>query len=266
MEEAQKAIGVFVSGLGGLTVLRSLIERLPRESTVYLGDTARVPYGTKSAAVVTRYSLNNGRFLARSGIKALVVACNTASSVALDAMRSELPIPVVGVIEPGAVTAARATRIGRVGVIGTHGTIASGAYQAAIAKVRPDAVVVTRSCPLFVPLVEEGWTEGPVVEAVARTYLGDLSGSGIDSLVLGCTHYPLLRATIERILGPEVTVTDSAHATAEVVAQLLDERHLQRRDGPPTRAYFVTDSPDRFAEVGARFLGQPIPSAELVDL
>jgi glutamate racemase len=266
MDESRKAIGVFDSGIGGLTVLKALIERLPRESTVYLGDTARVPYGTKSAAVITRYSLNNARFLARSGIKALVVACNTASSVALEALAAELPIPVVGVIEPGAASVASVTRTGRVGVIGTYGTIASGAYQAAILRARPATTVITRACPLFVPLAEEGWIDGPVVEGVAKTYLGDLANSGIDALVLGCTHYPLLRAPIAAVLGPAVTLIDSAHATAESVARLFAERGLESRDGHPTRRFFVTDSPERFAELGPRFLGQPIAATDQVDL
>ncbi len=266
MDENRKAIGVFDSGIGGLTVLRALMERLPRESTVYLGDTARVPYGTKSREVVTRYSLNNAHFLARAEIKALVVACNTASSVALEALAAELPVPVVGVIQPGAETAAKATRSGKIGVIGTHGTIGSGAYQAAIERLRPRATVLTRACPLFVPLAEEGWTDGAVVEAVARTYLDELGRSGIDALVLGCTHYPLLRGAIASVMGPGVALVDSASATADAVARLLEEKKLAVPDGSPTHRFFVTDSPERFVEVGARFLGRSIPEAELVDL
>lgn len=266
MDPQSPAIGVFDSGVGGLTVLRALMERLPAEPTVYLGDTARVPYGTKSPGVVTRYAIANARFLERAGIKLLVVACNTASSVALEPLRGAMKIPVVGVIEPGARAAARATRSGRVGVIGTHGTIRSGAYQAAIERFRPGATVLTRACPLFVPLAEEGWTSGAVVEAVARTYLSDLASAGVDALVLGCTHYPLLREALGAVMGPAVTLVDSAQATAEAVEALLSERGLRADSDRPERRYFVTDGAERFAEVGARFLGRPIESASVIDL
>lgn len=260
-------IGVFDSGVGGLTVLKALVERLPHESTVYLGDTARVPYGTKSPDVVTRYSLKNAELLLEHDIKLLVVACNTASSVALPELARALPVPVLGVIEPGARAAARATRSGRVGVIGTQGTIASGAYQRALLQARPDITAFTRACPLFVPLAEEGWTQGEVPELVAREYLAPLGAQGIDTLVLGCTHYPLLAEVIGRAVGPEVVLVDSAHATAERVEALLRERELLKEAaGAPARTYLVTDVPARFVEVGSRFLGQALEGAEQVDL
>jgi glutamate racemase len=262
-------IGVFDSGVGGLTVLKALMSHLPHESTLYLGDTARVPYGTKSGEVVTRYSLKNAGFLLERGIKLLVVACNTASAVALPALSAALPVPVVGVIAPGARAALRRTRGGGVGVIGTPGTIRSGAYQRELeAAAGAEGVKVkARACPLFVPLAEEGWMSGDVPRLVAREYLADFARSGVDTLVLGCTHYPLLKDVIAEAVGPQVSLVDSAEATAEVVASLLEEQQLLAPGGgQPTHHYFVTDVPERFVEVGARFLGRPIHAAEQVDL
>lgn len=266
--DKHSAIGVFDSGVGGLTVLKALMERLPNESTVYLGDTARVPYGTKSGEVVTRYSLANANALLEYGVKLLVVACNTASAVALPALRERLPIPVLGVIIPGAQAAERATRSGKIAVIGTPGTILSGAYQHAIAAERPDLEVRTKSCPLFVPLAEEGWTDGEVPRLVAREYLtGALLAGGVDTLVLGCTHYPLLASIIREVVGPDVTLVDSAKATAERVAEVLGERDLLEFERAAVeRQFLVTDTPDRFLEVGSRFLGQQISGARQIDL
>jgi glutamate racemase len=256
---------VFDSGIGGLTVLRALIERLPQESTVYLGDTARVPYGTKSAEVVTRYSVKNAQALMEYGIKLLVVACNTASSVALPALRAQLPIPVLGVIEPGARAAAAASKTGRIAVIGTPGTIASGAYQRALSVERPGLTVTARSCPLFVPLAEEGWVDGDVPRLAAEKYLADLSG--VDTLVLGCTHYPTLAGVIANVVGPSVTLVDSAKATAQRAAELLAERDLVKTGlGAVERHFLVTDTPERFVEVGARFLGRSLSGAKQIDL
>ncbi|WP_224366834.1 glutamate racemase [Hyalangium versicolor] len=260
-------IGVFDSGVGGLTVLKALMTRLPHESTLYLGDTARVPYGTKSGEVVTRYSLKNAQFLLERGIKLLVVACNTASAVALPALSSALPVPVLGVIAPGARAALQRTKGGGVGVIGTPGTIKSGAYQRELQAAEPHVRVKARACPLFVPLAEEGWTVGEVPHLVAREYLADFAREGVDTLVLGCTHYPLLKGVIAEVVGPSMALVDSAEATAEAVAELLTQRELLAPEGSPTtHGYYVTDVPERFVEVGARFLGRPIPSAEQVDL
>jgi glutamate racemase len=261
----EAAIGVFDSGVGGLTVLSAIHRRLPGESTVYLGDTARVPYGTKSPEVVIRYSRNNARFLTAQHLKLLVVACNTATAHALPTLQAELPIPVIGVVEPGARAAARLAVNRRIGVIGTAGTIASGAYQRALAAHLPDAEVVARPCPLFVPLAEEGWTSGDVPRAVAERYLGDLRGS-LDVLVLGCTHYPLLKAEIAAVLGPEVHLVDSAEATAEAVAEALESGLVPRATTAPTRRTFVTDVPARFPEIAARFLGQVPEHVEQVDV
>lgn len=261
----EAAIGVFDSGVGGLTVLSAIHRRLPGESTVYLGDTARVPYGTKSPEVVIRYSRNNARFLTAQHLKLLVVACNTATAHALPTLQAELPIPVIGVVEPGARAAARLAVNRRIGVIGTAGTIASGAYQRALAAHLPDAEVVARPCPLFVPLAEEGWTSGDVPRAVAERYLGDLRGS-LDVLVLGCTHYPLLKAEIAAVLGPEVHLVDSAEATAEAVVEALESGLVPRATTAPTRRTFVTDVPARFPEIAARFLGQVPEHVEQVDV
>jgi len=267
MSSSQR-IGVFDSGVGGLTVVKALLARLPSESLVYLGDTARVPYGTKSAEVVTRYSLLNANFLLQHDLKALVVACNTASAACLPALQAALPVPVVGVIEPGARAAVAATRSRRVGVIGTPGTLRSEAYQRALLAADPAIQVVARACPLFVPLAEEGWTDGDdeVVVAVARRYLGELGRGELDTLVLGCTHYPLLKDAIAQVMGPQVVLVDSAEATANAVAQLLSERDLLRTAEPVPPRFFVTDLPERFAAVGARFLGRSVEHAEQVDL
>ncbi|MCI0574204.1 MAG: glutamate racemase [Myxococcaceae bacterium] len=265
--DSHRPIGVFDSGVGGLTVLKALTRRLPAESTVYLGDTARVPYGTKSGAVVTRYSLKNAEFLRTEGVKLLVVACNTASAVALPALRAHLDIPVVGVIEPGAEAAVRASRGGVVGVIGTPGTIRSGAYQQALEGLRPGGRVLARACPLFVPLAEEGWLGGDVPRLVAREYLAPFRGGEVDTLVLGCTHYPLLSEVIAEEAGSGIRLVDSAEATADAVAQLLEAQGMLAPVSAELRhAFFVTDVPERFAEVGARFLGRPIERAEQIDI
>ncbi len=259
---AVSRIGIFDSGVGGLTVQRAILEALPSADTVYLGDTARVPYGTKSAETVTQYSLRNARFLARHGIELLVVACNTASAVALPALRAELAVPVIGVVEPGARVAARASRAGRIGVIGTQGTVASGAYQAAIRRAREGAEVIARACPLFVPLAEEGWTdpEDEVVRGVVRRYLAPLAEARVDTLVLGCTHYPLLETAIGREL-PGVSLVDSARAVAAEIRERLSDG-----EGSGAHRFFVTDAPERFLAVAGRFLGRPVESAEHVDV
>jgi glutamate racemase len=260
-------IGIFDSGVGGLTVQRAVLDALPAADTVYLGDTARVPYGTKSAEVVTRYSLRNAAFLTAQDVKLLVVACNTASSVALPALRSSLGIPVVGVIEPGARAAARVSPSGNVGVVGTPGTIGSGAYQRALAAERPGMRIQVQACPLFVPLAEEGWVQGDVPRLVARAYLAPMRQAGIDTLVLGCTHYPLLRGVIAEELGPGVILVDSAEATADEVDALLDRGVAGRAaGGAGGLRVFVTDTPDRIPELGVRFLGERVERAEHVDI
>ncbi len=264
-----RPLGVFDSGVGGLTVLAAVMRELPGESTAYLGDTARVPYGTKSAAVVTRYALNNAEFLVRRGIKLLVVACNTASAVALPELCEKLQVPVIGVIEPGARRAIERSRAGVVGVIGTEGTVASGAYVQALAALDPEVVVHQRACPLFVPLAEEGWGEHPVARQVASEYLREwVRQAGLDALILGCTHYPLLVPAIRDAVGERVELVDSASAVAAEVARLLPRAGVGRAGTgkDPVHECFVTDVPERFVRVGERFLGRPLLSARQVDL
>jgi len=271
----ERAIGVFDSGVGGLTVLRALVEALPQEQFLYLGDTARLPYGTKSAETVVRYALRAADELVERGIKCLVVACNTASAAALGAMRQRFEdIPVIGVIEPGARAAVAASRTGRIAVIATEGTVRGGAYTQAIARLRPDAVVTAMACQLFVALAEEGWTEGPVAERAAERYLAALrgaAGAGPDTLVLGCTHFPLLQGVIERALGGQVRIVDSAATTAQATRALLAQQDLLRTSSlqaAPQLRYLATDGAERFAQVGSRFMGRAIAAdeVELVDL
>jgi len=267
--EGARPIGVFDSGVGGLTVLRALRRALPGEDFIYLGDTARLPYGTKSAATVARYSLQCAAALTARDIRCLVVACNTASASALTALRLEYPtLPVIGVIEPGAEAAVAASARQHIAVIGTEGTIAGGAYQEAIQRRNPQARVKALACPLFVALAEEGWTDGPVAEAIARRYLAplfELSASP-DTLVLGCTHFPALSAAIRAVLPPSVLIVDSAATTAAAVLRQLEG---QRRGGEVGRIrWLATDGAARFARVGAKFFGEPLDPAavEIIDL
>jgi glutamate racemase len=268
-------VGVFDSGVGGLTVLRALVHALPDEDFVYLGDTARLPYGTKSPESIRRYALQAAGLLHTRGVKCLVVACNTASAVALDALAAEFdPIPVLGVVEPGAAAACAATRSGRIAVVATESTVRGGAYQAAIRRRRPDAVVEARACPLFVALAEEGWTEGPVVEAVIHRYLDGVFVDGShphpDTLVLGCTHFPVLAPSIRHVLGDGVAIVDSAATTAAALVGVLGQAGLRRAAGRAagTVVLLATDSAERFARVGGTFLGRPLQPAdvEVVDL
>ncbi len=258
-------IGIFDSGVGGLTVLQRLLEAVPREHLLYLGDTARHPYGTKSASVVTRYSLENTEFLVEKGVKMVVVACNTASSVALQAVRERFEVPIIGVIEPGARAAVAATRNRKIGVIGTEGTIASGSYTRALHALDAGLEIYTRACPLFVPLAEEGWVENEVARQAAALYLASLRQSRIDTLLLACTHYPLLARTIADYLGPEVQLIDSATETAREVAATLQARGIARTDGAGSASFFVTDIPDRFVRIGGRFLGAAVESAVRIE-
>jgi glutamate racemase len=267
-------VGVFDSGVGGLTVLRALARALPAEEFVYLGDTARLPYGTKSPESIRRYARQAAALLAARGVKCLVVACNTASAVALEDLAREFaPLPVLGVVEPGARAACAATRSGSIAVVATESTVRGGAYEAAIHRCRPDAVVTARACPLFVALAEEGWTDGPVVEAVVHRYLDGLFGPADarrpDTLVLGCTHFPVLAPAIGRVLGGAVTIVDSAETTARVLVEVLGQADL-RRPGPGQGRLqlLATDSAERFARVGGTFLGRPLEpgDVEIVDL
>lgn len=263
---SERAIGVFDSGVGGLTVLKELLRLLPGEQLIYLGDTARVPYGTKSPRTVLRYAMEASAFLVEQGVKMLVVACNTASSVALPALEERFSLPVIGVIEPGASRALQLTGNRRIGVIGTEGTVKSGAYVRAIHALDPGIEVFAAPCPLFVPLAEEGWANHPVARLAAAEYLAPLQQHGIDTLVLGCTHYPLLKATLNQVLGDVVELVDSAEETARVVAALLEAKQLSRRGQPGVPRFYVTDVPARFERVGGAFLGADLHGVEQVEL
>ncbi len=264
----KQAIGIFDSGIGGLTVQREIKSLLPYEDTIYLGDTARVPYGTKSQETVNRYSMEDAGFLMKRGVKLLVVACNTASAYALGNLRDRLTVPVVGVIEPGARKAVQVTTRKRVGVIGTEGTIKSMAYVNTIKSMDPEVSVHTQACPLFVPLAEEGWTDNEVAFLSAVTYLHNLKREAVDTVVLGCTHYPLLKGTLRKVMGEDVNLIDSAEETALEVGRVLMERGLKRteRHGPAEHLFYVTDSPDRFTMVGRRFLGDELGEVAQVSL
>jgi len=260
---SEQAIGIFDSGVGGLTVLHEVARLLPDEKLVYLGDTARVPYGTKSPETVRRYALEAAGFLAGLGVKMLVVACNTASAVALDVLKEQYDIPVIGVIEPGARRAAALTRSGRVGVVGTEGTVKSDAYARAIRAINPAIDVISAACPLFVPLAEEGWANHEIARLAAEEYLGPIR-TGIDTLVLGCTHYPLLKETLHKVLGDGVELVDSAEETAKLVERLLNGG--RRRQPSGEIRFFVTDVPTRFERVGSAFLGRHLGEVQQVSL
>jgi len=260
-------IGIFDSGIGGLTVARAIYGRLPGESTLYFGDTARVPYGPKSPDTVRRYSREILHWLLGQGVKLVVVACNTSTAHALGILQAESPVPVIGVIEPGARAAVANTRGGAVGVIGTAGTVASEAYPKAIHALAPALRVEQVPCPLFVPLVEEGWFDHPAAELIAKEYLEPLRRTGIDVLVLGCTHYPLLKPLLGRVMGPAVRLIDSAEETARAVEQTLQSHALAAPLGKVvSHRYVVSDDEPRFRQVAARFLGGKLGPAEVVAL
>lgn len=265
-------LGVFDSGLGGLTVVRALARLLPHEDIVYLGDTARVPYGTKGADTIRRYSMGCAKHLLRDDVKAIVVACNTASAVAPELLRAAFDVPVFSVIDPGAQAAVEASVTGRIGVLATQGTVASGAYPRAVSTVSTRAETFAFAAPLLVPLAEEGWLEGDVPRLAVRRYLEPLRIHDVDVLVLGCTHYPLLLSVFEEetraLLGPAVTVVDSAHATAESTRRALAERGLlaEGRTRPGRIEISVTDRSPSFSVVAARFLGASPGEPRLVDL
>lgn len=272
--QADLSIGLFDSGVGGLTVFRAVRDLLPDENIIYLGDTARVPYGTKSPDTIVRYTSMVATRLGQCGIKMLVIACNTATSAALPYLREHFaPLPVIGVIEPGAHAAAQATSNGRIAVIATEATIRGGAYQKAIGRILPDASVFAQACTLMVPLAEEGWLDGPLVEGIARRYLDPIFSQDTnewpDTLLLGCTHFPLLIKPLGNILGPRVSIVDSASATAAAVKEELGRRNLLRLPcGIARKRFMTTDNPERFARTGSLFLGAPLSCSdiEVVDI
>jgi glutamate racemase len=262
------SIGVFDSGFGGLTVLKALLELIPEADYLYFGDTARLPYGSKSAETVAKYAVEAARFLNQQGAQMLVVACNTATALALDKITQSVSIPVVGVVEPGAQRAAAASKKRKAVVIGTDAAISSHAYLKALQNLGVEAR--EKACPLLVPIVEEGWTEHPVTEEVARIYLGEAFADGFESadvLVLGCTHYPLIKSLLRRLAPPHVTIVDSAESTAQVVKDLLPESVTRsEKHGSPSLQFFATDSVEKFQRLGARFLDRPINNVQHIDL
>ncbi len=262
-----RPIGVFDSGLGGLTAVREIFRQLPSETVVYFGDTARLPYGNKSRETVTRFSLEITSFLVRQNVKCVVVACNTASSHAIEALRARFDVPVIGVIEPAARAAVAASPHGRIGVVGTLATVGSHAYAEAITRLAPGAGVLQRACPLFVPLVEEGWLDHPVTRLVAEEYLAELRQAALESLILGCTHYPLLAPLLADLMGPAVTLVDSGAEAARATAALLAERGQLAEGRAPRHQFFLSDEPRRrsFARVAESFLSRPLPHVTVVD-
>lgn len=266
MAENENPIGIFDSGIGGLTVFKEVSRMLPSENIIYLGDTARVPYGIRSPETVTRYSFECTGFLLQQNIKLLVVACNTVSAISLYKIKKRIPIPVIGVIEPGARAAVNSTRNKKIGIIGTEATIRSGAYFKAIKRMNKDIEIVGLPCPLFVPLVEEGWTDGVIARLVVERYLSGLKEKGTDTLVLGCTHYPLLKNIIQDIMEG-VTLIDSAVETGKVVGDVLSKmKMIGKADKLPYHKFFVTDSPEKFVKVGERFLGSEIKKIQKVHI
>jgi glutamate racemase len=263
---SSRPVGVFDSGIGGLTVAHEIMRQLPAERLVYFGDTARVPYGPKSPDTVRRYSREIAGFLRAQDVKAIVIACNTATAHALSDLRSQLDVPVIGVVEPGARAAVRASRGGHIGVVGTAGTVRSGAYERAIHDLAPDARVTARACPLFVPLVEEGWTDHEVTRAVADEYLEPLLREGVDTLVLGCTHYPLLKPLLCRMVEGKVALIDSAAETAAELGRILRQAGIEApddTDNDQPHRFVASDDPLQFLQLGQRFLGNAIEGVEV---
>ena len=263
-------VGVFDSGVGGLTVAREIMRQLPKERIIYFGDTARVPYGSKSKETIIRYSRQIIHFLESKGVKAIVVACNTASAFALEELRPEMKLPAIGVVKPGAKVAAQTTVNGRIGVIGTEGTVGSQIYTKTIRQHNPNAVVIGKPCPLFVPLVEEGWLKDPVTIEVAKRYLADFQESGIDTLILGCTHYPLLRSTIRDIMGEKVTLVNPAYETAQELKRLLEAQGLAN-DGTGNGdrqmyQFYVSDAAEKFKNFANSILPCEIEKARLIHI
>lgn len=263
----ENPIGVFDSGIGGLTVVRELMKILPNESIIYFGDTARVPYGTKSEKTIKEYSIHNTKFLLSHKVKTIVIACNTSSAVALNEIQSMTSLPVIGVIKPGAKAAAQITKNKRVAVIGTTATILSKAYEKEIKSIDSTIEVYGKACPLFVPIVEEGWSNHKIAELAAEEYLSELKKKSIDTMVLGCTHYPLLKNTIQKVVGENVALVDSGVETARVVKEILENENLLNRSTlKPNYTFFVSDLPQKFKEIGEMFLGREIENLIKIDL
>ncbi len=259
-----RPIGIFDSGVGGLTVVKQMLRKLPYEEIVYLGDTARVPYGTKSPETIKRFAVENAEFLMRFKVKLIVVACNTASSTSLDILREKFDIPIVGVIKPGAEKAVTVTRNNKIGIIGTHTTVKSRAYEREIKRINKNIKVLSQACPIFVPLVEEGWVNEDVTYDIAKKYLKPLVSKRVDTLVLGCTHYPLLKQVISRVTGKNVKIIDSANSVTEEVYNILMALGGLSEKRKPKHKFFATDAVEHFVRIGEKFLGSKITNAKRV--
>ena len=263
---SSQPIGIFDSGLGGLTVAKEIFKQLPYEDVIYFGDTARVPYGNKSKKTITKFSLENADFLKKHNVKLIVVACNTACSLSLQALKKKIDIPIVGVIEPAVKKAIQISKNGKIGIIGTNSTINSKAYDKKINKIDKAMQVSSKSCPLFVPLVEEGWLNKDITYKIANTYLDCFKKRNVDTLILACTHYPLLKKVISTIMGPKVKLVDSASEVAKVVKLVLNEDNALRKNKRIARySYYVSDEPLKFANIGAKFLGRSINKVKRVN-
>jgi glutamate racemase len=263
----QAPIGIFDSGVGGLTVAKKIFQLLPKEDVIYFGDTARYPYGPRSKEIIKKFSIQNVDFLLHQKVKFIVAACNTASALALADLERDYKIPMIGVVKPGALAATKATRNGKIGVIGTLGTISSGAYEKAIHEIDPQKKVVSVPCPLFVALAEEGYIDKKATYLIAQEYLNPLIKKKVDTLVLGCTHYPLLKNVISKIMGKEVKLIDSAEATAMEVKKVLSQKGLLKKTRKTSfRKFYVSDVPDRFVEVGKKFLKGKIAEVERINI
>lgn len=269
MADRNSPIGVFDSGVGGLTVVREIMRQMPEERLVYFGDTARVPYGTKSKDTIVRYTRQNIRFLMTQDVKAIVIACNTATAFALETVEKELDIPVIGVIRAGAKTAVEATRNGKIGIIGTEGTIQSGVYTKVMEEMKGGLEVIGKPCPLFVPLVEEGLLHDSVTDEIASRYLSELKGKFIDTLVLGCTHYPLLRSTVGRVMGPEVTLVNPAYETALELKQVLSESQLLNEENESSQdkyRFYVSDLAEKFTNFASSILPDQVKQTKKINI
>lgn len=262
-----KPIGVFDSGVGGLTVVKEMLGTVPNEHIVYFGDTARVPYGTKSARVVREFAVQDTLILMKYDVKMIVVACHTATSMAMDLLTERFDLPIIGVVEPGIKAGLKATKNERIGVIGTRSTISSGTYPKLLKKADPQVEVFPQACPLFVPLAEEGWLDHEVTKQVAHIYLDAMSDNQVDTVILGCTHYPLLKPLLNEVLGPSITLIDSAEETAKAVYAMLRQNALQADcEQKAVYHYLVSDIPYQFRQIGERFLGRRLESLTQVDV
>lgn len=270
MQEKQtknnRPIGIFDSGFGGLTVMSAISKLMPKENLIYFGDTAHVPYGSKSKKIVTEFATKISKFLVKNNVKMIVIACNTASAFSLDALKKIIKVPIIGVIKAGSIMAAQNTKNKKIGVIGTEGTIKSSAYEKEIKKYDNKIMCYSKACPLFVPLVEEGWNNGKITEDIINVYLKDLVNKKIDTIILGCTHYPLLKSTIKKVIGNKINIIDSANAVALAVKNLLVEKDLLKGDGKATYKFYVSDGPEKFKNIGNKFLGKKILTVNKVEI